>query len=374
MSVQVVEAVSKSQLKVFVKFVFELYKGDKNWIPPIIADELKMTDPQKNPAFEFCEAKFWLAYRDGRLVGRISAIINREYNQLKGIQYGRIARAEFYDDPAISDALFTVAEQWLKSKGMTHVHGPLGFTNLDLQGLLIEGFDHLPSIASVYHKPWYQHHFDRLGYQKENDWVEFRLTMANDIPEKAKRLADMIRERYKLNILHFRNNKELLPYGPQIFRLLNQAFAELPYVAPFNEKLIQYYSEKYFKLINPRFVKVITTEEGTLAGFIIGMPSLSEAMQKANGRLFPFGFIHLLRAMKNPTVMDLVLTGVEPHLQGQGVPALLINELQKVIFAHKIRFVETTGIFETNQKAIVTWKNYEHIQHKRRRCYVKELT
>jgi GNAT superfamily N-acetyltransferase len=374
MSVQIVEAVSKSQLKVFVKFVFDLYRGDKNWIPPIIADELKMTDPAKNPAFDFCEAAFWLAYKDGKVAGRISAIINHEYNQLKGIRYGRIARAEFYDDAGVADALFDVAERWLKEKGMTHVHGPLGFTNLDLQGLLIEGFDHLPSIASVYHKPYYQQHFDRLGYVKENDWVEFRLAMASEIPEKARRLADMIKERYKLKVHHFSSTKELTPYGPEVFRLLNRAFSDLPYVAPFNEKLIHYYSEKYFKIINPEFVKIVTDDSGKMAGFIIGVPSLSEAMQKAGGRLFPFGFIHMLRAMKNPVVMDLVLTGVEPHLQGQGVPAVLINELQKVIMEHKIKYVETTGIFETNHKAIVTWKNYEHIQHKRRRCYVKELT
>lgn len=373
MSVQIVEAISKSQRKSFVKFVFELYKDDKNWIPPIISDEIKMTDPKQNPAFDFCDAKFWLAYNNGKISGRISAIINKEYNKLKGIQYGRIARAEFYDNEEVADSLFNVAENWLKEKGMANVHGPLGFTNLDLQGLLIEGFEHLPSIASVYHKPYYLKHYERLGYQKENDWVEFRLKMAEAVPEKAQRLADMIKQRYKLKVNHFASTKEMSPWVPKIFGLLNLAFADLPYVAPFNEKLIQYYSKKYFKVLNPKFVKVITTETGGIAGFIVGLPSLSEAMQKANGRLFPFGFRHLLKAMKNPEVMDLMLTGVDPPLQGQGVPALLINELQTVILQHKIKYVETTGIFETNNKAIVTWKNYEHIQHKRRRCFYKEL-
>lgn len=373
MSVQIIEVTSSAQKKAFVKFMFDIYEGDKNWIPPIIADELKLMDPAKNPAFTFCEAKFWIAYRNNIPVGRIGAIINSEYNKLKGIKYGRISRAEFIDNEEITSALFGVAEEWIKSKGMIHVHGPLGFTNLDLQGLLIEGFDYLPSIASVYHKPYYLKHYERLGYQKENDWVEFRLMMAADIPEKAKRLADMIKERYKLKVNHFKTNKELEPWGPKVFSLLNKSFAELPYVAPFNDELIRYYSDKYFKLLNPEFVKIITAENGSLAGFIIGIPSLSVAMQKANGHLFPFGFFYLLRALKKPSVMDLVLTGVDPPMQGQGVPALLINELQTVINLHKIKYVETTGMFETNQKGIVTWKNYEHIQHKRRRCFFKEL-
>lgn len=373
MSITLTEVKTKSQRKEFVMFPFSLYKNDPMWIPPLIKGDMKLLDPETNPAFEFCEAAFWMAHKNGKCVGRIGAIINNAYNKLKEISYGRISRCEFIDDPEVVDALFLQAEKWLKDKGMKFAHGPLGFTNLDNQGLLIEGFDYMPSMASVFHKPYYQNHFDRLGYAKENDWVEFRLTMDTEVPEKARRLTDMIKERYKLRVKHFTNNNQIRPYGPLIFRLLNSAFAELPYVTPFNEKLIQYYAEKYFQLLNPAFVKVVVNEKDEMVGFIVGLPSLSKAMQKVNGKLFPFGFRHLLHAMKKPEVMDLLLTGVQPHMQGQGVPAILINELQTVILAHKVKYVETTGIFETNQKAIVTWKNYEHIQHKRRRCYFKEL-
>lgn len=374
METQIIEVASKKHIKDFVKLPFSLYKNDANWIPPIIKDELKSLNKNTNPVYEFCDAKFWLAYnKNGECVGRIAAIINNEYNKLHNIKKGRISRLEFIDETSVSDALFKTAESWLKEKGMTQVHGPLGFTNLDNQGLLIEGFNHLPSIASVYHKSYYQNHFDNLGYQKENDWLEFKLILAESVPEKATRLSDMIKERYKLKVISFTSMKQAMPYVPKIFKLLNQAFADLPYVTPFSDKMIEFYRDKYFKLLNPKFIKVIELESDELAGFIVGVPSLSKAMQKVNGSLFPFGFMHLLKAMKNPEVVDLFLTGVPQHLQGQGVPALLINELQSEMVRQHVKFVETTGIFESNQKAIVTWKNYENIQHKRRRCYIKDL-
>jgi ribosomal protein S18 acetylase RimI-like enzyme len=255
---------------------------------------------------------------------------------------------------------------------MEAVHGPLGFTNFDNQGLLIEGFDYLPSIASVMHFPYYQKHIEALGYDKEIDWIEFRLKMGKEIPEKATRLANIIKERNHLEVLRFSSKSELKEIMSEVFGLLNEAFAELPYVAPFSEKMITYYADKYFKVLNPEYVVVIR-KEGKVVAFIIGMPSLSEAMQKAKGKLFPFGFIHILKAMKNPEVMDLLLTGVHPDYQKLGLPAILINELQSVIMKHNIKYVETTGMFETNTKGITHWKSYDHIQHKRRRCFVKPI-
>lgn len=358
--------------KEFVKFPFIHYRDDKNWIPPIIKDEYKIFKTDTNPALAFCEVQFWIAQKEGRTCGRVAAIINQKYNDLHQCKFGRISRIEF-DCEETGLLLIKKAEEWIKNKGMDHVHGPLGFTNLDLQGLLIEGFDYLPSIASVYHKPFYAEVFDKAGYSKENDWVEFILHMEDKIPEKATRLAEMIKERYKLTVVHFKNRKELKPYASKLVEVLNDAFGELPYVTPFDEKTGSYYINKYFSFLNPDFVKVILNEHNKMIGFIVGLPSLSLAMKKANGKLFPFGFLHITRALKHPKVMDLVLTGVEPALQGQGIPALLINELQKVILQYGVKDVETTGMFETNQKAIQVWKNYNHTQHKRRRCYVKEI-
>jgi hypothetical protein len=372
MRVEIREVLTRSDRKQFVNLQFELYKGNKFWVPPMKADEMKSIDPAKNPAYTFCDACFWLAFVNDRCVGRIGAIINNKYNEKMGKKTGRVSRPEFIDDAEVSRALFSTAEEWLREKGMTQVEGPLGFTNLDTQGLLIEGFDHLQSVASVYHLPYYKEHFEKLGYEKEIDWVEFRLTI-EDIPEKAARLAEMIKQRYKLNVLSFSHRKELKPLAPKIFKLLNAAFEELFSVVALDDVMIDYYSEKYFNFMNPEFVKLIETKEGELAGFIIGVPSLSRALQKAKGSLYPFGFIPLMKALKHPEEMDIFLTGVDPKLQGMGIPALLINELQKVILAHHIQFVETTGIFEDNHKAIQHWKNYKHIQHKRRRCFKKSL-
>jgi len=366
------EVKSEKDIKNFVNFQFDLYKNNKYWVPPIKSDEIKALKPETNPAFEFCDAKFWTAWKDGKCVGRIGAIINYDYNKKIGKKMGRFSRFEFIDDKEVSKTLLETAESWLKEQKMEAVHGPLGFTNFDNQGLLIEGFDYLPSIASVMHFPYYQKHIEDMGYGKEIDWVEFRLKMGKEIPAKATRLANIIKERNNLEVLKFKTKEELKTVMVNVFKLLNEAFAELPYVAPFSENLINYYADKYFKVINPEYVIVIK-KEGTIVAFIVGMPSLSKAMQKAKGKLFPFGFIHILNAMKNPEEMDLLLTGVHPDYQKLGLPAILINELQSVIMKHNIKYVETTGMFETNTKGITHWKSYDHIQHKRRRCFVKEF-
>jgi len=365
------EVKTKKDFRDFVNFPFDLYKDNAYWVPPVKADELKQLDKKRNPAFEFCETKFWTAWEKGACVGRIGAIINTLYNKKIGKKMGRISRVEFVDDRAVSSKLFETAENWLREKGMEAVHGPLGFTNIDNQGLLIEGFDYLPSIASVYHLPYMKEHIEALGYTKENDWLEFRLTMET-IPEKAQRLADIIKKRNNLEVVHFQEKKDLKIYLRQVFHLLNKAFDELPYVSPFPDSMIDSLAGKYFKVLNPKYIVVIK-KEGKLVAFIVGMPSLSEAMQKAKGKLLPFGIFHLMKAMKHPEVMDLLLTGVDPDFQKLGVPAILINELQQIILDNGIKFVETTGMFETNQKGIAHWKSYKHIQHKRRRAFVKQL-
>lgn len=364
---------TRNDQKEFVKLPFKLYKNNSFWIPPLLKEEMKIFSIETNPVLGFCDAAFWIVKNGSETVGRIAAIINHRYNEKVNEKLGRFSRFECIDDPQVASLLLNTAENWLREKGMTRVHGPLGFTNLDLQGMLVEGFDHLPSIASVYHLPYYRQMIENAGYEKENDWVEFRLKLEDHIPEKATRLVDMIKTRYKLSVVHFNHTREMLPYTRELFSLLGRAFDELPYVSSFDDASTEYYIKKYFTLLNPEFVKVLVDENKVMKGFIVGMPSLSRAMQKCNGKLYPFRFRHLIKAMKHPTEMDLVLTGIDPHLQGQGVAAVLIYELQQVLLKYKVPYVETTGIFETNHKAIQTWKNYEHIQHKRRRCFVKNL-
>jgi len=362
---------SKADYKQFVNFPFNLYKGNNYWVPPLKKDELKQLKAETNPAFEFCDAQFWSAWEGKKCVGRIGAIINHSYNKKIGKTMGRFTRLEFVDDKNVSELLLKTAEEWLIKKGIKAIHGPLGFTNFDNQGLLIEGFDHLPSVASVYHLPYYQKHIEALGYEKENDWIEFRMKIG-EVPEKASRLADIIMKRNNLEVVHPQTTKDLQLLLKDVFKLMEKAFDELPYVAPFPEHVVEFYAEKYFKILKPKYVIVIK-KEGELVGFIVGLPSLSKAMQKANGKLFPLGFYHILKAMNNPVEMDLLLTGVDPHYQKMGLPAILINELQKQMIENGVKDVETTGMFETNQKGATHWKNYDHIQHKRRRCFVKTV-
>ncbi len=372
MSIVISEVVRKKDIKKFVKFPFTLYRHSRYWVPPIIADEIKSLMPKYNPAFEHCKAKFWLALDNNLVVGRIGAIINYPYNDKVHQKIGRFTRFECIENIEVASLLLQTAENWLRSQGMEIIMGPLGFNNLDHQGMLVEGFNHLPSIASEYHMPYYKDFLEQLGYEKEIDWIEFRLTV-EAIPEKALKLNDLIKQRHKLTVLSFDKRKDLLPYGHKIFEVLNDAFADLFSVVAFDQKMINYFVRRYIKFLNPKFVKLVENEHKELVAFIIGLPSLSEAFQKAKGKLFPFGFVHILKALKHPKVVDLMLTGILPSYQSKGVSAILITELQKTMLEQGVEFSETTGIFETNHEAINHWKSYKHIQHKRKRCYRKLL-
>jgi hypothetical protein len=371
MTVIIKEVKTKSEIKQFVNFQFELYKDNKYWVPPIRKAEVRSLMPE-NPAFDFCDARFFLAFKNDKCVGRIGAIINKNYNEKVKQKFGRINRIEFIDDYEVSEKLINTAIEWFREQKMERVHGPLGFTNLDTQGLLIEGFDYLPSIASVYHLPYFKDHFEKMGFEKENDWIEFRLTITEGPLNKAMRGAEIVKKRFGVQVVNFNSRKELLPYGKKMFEILNDAFQFLPYVSTLNEKMIKLYSDKYFSILNPRFIKVVVKDDKPV-GFFVGLPSLSKAMQKTKGSLYPFGFIHVLKALKKPETIDMLLTGVLQDFQSAGIAVILISELQTEMMKAGISTLETTGIFESNQNVITNWKNYEHLQHKRRRCYVKMI-
>lgn len=372
MALEVKEVKTATDVRDFVDFQYRLYKNHTYWVPPIKKDEQHALLPEFNPAFKFCDSKFFLVYRDGKVAGRIGAIINHLYNKKTGKKYGRFNRIEFVDDAAVFDLLMDTAESWLKSKGMELTHGPLGFSNLDTQGLQVEGFDYLPSIASVYHFPYYKDHFERRGYQKENDWVEFRLTLSEQAVNKGIRGSELLKKRFGFELVQAGSKGELKKYTRRIFEILNASFGELPYVAEMNEEMTNLYVNKYAEILDPRFVTMVS-KDGVVIGFFIGLPSLSEAMRKAGGKLFPFGFLHILKAFRKPKVIDMLLTGVMPEFQSSGVAVMLIGELQRRMMEMGIDQLETTGVFETNANVISNWKNYDHIQYKRRRCFVKNL-
>ena len=374
MEISVQKLSQKSDYKKFIDFQFSLYKNEKMWVPPIKDDEIKALKADSNPSFAFCDAEFWIAIVENKVVGRIGVIINNKYNEERGEKMGRFTRFECIDNQDVANELLLVAEQWMKEKEMQGAYGPLGFNNLDHQGMLIEGFDYLPSIASEYHMPYYQKLVETAGYTKEIDWVEFRLTVGERAQTKAARGAELVKRRYGISVIHFESTDELKPYINTVFEILNDSFDVLPFVSKFDESLSDFYAQKYLQILNPKFVKMVE-KDGQVIGFIIGLPSLSVAMQKAKGSLFPLGIIHIMKALKGKGIetMDQMLTGVRTEFQSTGAAVILQAELQQAMADHGLKYIETTGMFETNDKAIGNWKNYEHIQHKRKRCFVKKF-
>ena len=373
MGIEIRPVESNRELKKFIKFPFTIYRNNNNWIPPLLFDEMNNMRKDKNPAFDFCNASYWMAYKNGKPAGRIAGIINKRYNEKVGLKKARFGYLDFTNDHEVSSKLIETVETWAKENGADSIHGPLGFTDMDPEGMLIEGFDELGTIATIYNHSYYPTHIEKAGYEKEVDWIEYELYPTKDIPEKIERIADAVLKRYKLRVLEVKKAKELLPYAHQIFQVLNLAYENIHGFVSLTEKQIDLYVKQYFSFIKPDFVPVIVNEQNEVIAFGISMPSLSTAFQKIKGRLLPFGFFEILKAMKNNWRADLYLTGVRPDYQDKGVNAVLICETNKTYKKHKITVVESNPELETNSKVQAQWRLYERRQHKRRRCYIKSL-
>ena len=374
METQIKEITSLRDLRKFVAFQYSLYRDNKFWVPPPRGDELASLRKDKNPAFDFCEARYWLAYQDGKIVGRIAGIINKRYNEKWNAKAARFGWFDFIDDPNVSSGLFAIVETWARAQGMESIHGPLGFTDMDGEGTLIEGFEEVSTLGAIYNYPYYPGHIERAGYSKDSDWVEYEVTMHPEIPEKVQRIAEIALERNKLKVLNVKKAKEKLPYAKEIFHVLNAAYKDLYGFVELSEKQIDMYVKQYFGFILPEYVPIVLDAQNKVVGFGIAMPSLSRAFQRCKGRLYPFGFIHVLRALKNNKRVDLYLTAVRPDMQNKGVNAIIIHEINKVFIKNKIEKVETNRELEVNAKVQAQWRFYQHRQHKRRRCYKKKLS
>ncbi|OGU60515.1 MAG: hypothetical protein A2V66_09285 [Ignavibacteria bacterium RBG_13_36_8] len=364
---------TKRELKTFINFPFTLYSGNKFWVPPLKFDDMNTLRSDKNPAFEFCEAKYWLAYRGGKVVGRIAGILNHrsiEKWKDKSVRFGWV---DFIDDQEVVRTLFDTLENWAREKGMESVHGPLGFTDMDPEGMLVEGFNELGTLATIYNHSYYPMHLENLGYTKDVDWVEYEVKTPEDIPEKVERIAAAVLKRYNLRLLKVKKKKELLSYAHQIFHLINDAYKDLYGFVTLTEKQIDSYIKQYFGFIIPDYVPVIVDKDDKVVAFGITMPSLSKALQKIQGKLLPFGFIHILKAMKNNELVDFYLTAVRPDYQDKGVNSIMMYEMNKVYLKYKVKRVETNPELETNVKIQAQWRFYENRQHKRRRCFRKHL-
>ena len=364
---------SGRDMKRFVMLPYKLHKNDPNWIPQLISHERAQFDPAKNPAFDYCDSRFFLALRDGEVVGRVVAIINRKLVEKLESNTGRFGWFESIEDPAVAAALIGAVEEWLASMGMEKVSGPMGFTDNDQTGFLVEGFDELPPIAGSYNPPWYNDYLEALGYGKEVDYVEFRITVPDRIPEKMERLVGLIRKRTTVRVFNESTPKALAKnWGHQVFDVLNESYAELYGTTLLGEKEIAYYIKTYLGQVDPEFIK-LAADGDRLVGFIIAMPNLSKAFQKAKGRLFPFGFLPILRAMKNSKVLDFYLAGIRPEYQGKGIDALMGFEMGKSALARGMKFAESNHELETNHKIQALWKLYDKRLHRRARVYTKTL-
>lgn len=372
--IQVKEVTTLREIKKFVQFPHKLYANNPNWVPALIADEINTLRKDKNPAFEYCESKYWLAYKDDKIVGRVAGIINHRYIEKWKNRYARFGWIDFIDDFDVAQALMRTVEAWADEKGMDAVHGPLGFCDLDREGMLVEGFDELSMMITNYNAPYYPVFMDRLGYNKDVDWVEFEIKIPDVLPERVNKINDIVLKRMKLTVLPAKKSRDFLPYAKDVFYLLNDAYKDLYGTVELTEKQIDSYVKQYFSYINPEFVRIILDQNNKLAAFGIALPSLALAMRKCGGRVFPFGFVHLLKAIRKNDRLDLYLVAVRPDLQGKGVNALILSDINKAAIKHGLKFAETGPELETNKDVQGLWKFYETRQHKKRRCYVKKLS
>lgn len=375
MAVFVKEISGKKELKKFIQFSIELYKGSSCFVPPLIDEEVCTLSPKSNPAFDFCEAVYYMAYRDNKPVGRIAGIINHQVNEKNGEKHARFGFVDFIDDQEVSQALFEAVEQWARSKGMTAIQGPLGFTDMDPEGMLIEGFDQIGTMATIYNYPYYPEHMTKLGYQKEIDWVEFKIYIPDTIPEKHQRISDIVQKKYNLKVLKFTKTKALIQgYGQKIFELVNHAYADLYGYSALTQRQMDYYIKMYISMLRLDNVALIADPDNELVGVGIAVPSMARALQKSKGKLFPTGFYHLLKALKGQNdVVDLLLVAVRPDYQNKGVNALLFSDLIPVFIQNGYKYAESNPELEINGKVQSQWQYFDYEQHKRRRAFIKTL-
>lgn len=366
---------TRAELTRFVKFGISLYEGNGCYVPPLVLDEVETLSPHKNPAFDFCRAQSFMAYRDGEGAGRITAIINDQVNARTGRKQGRFGFVEFVDDPEVSAALFKAAEEWARSNGMTEMIGPMGFSDMDHEGMLVEGFGEKGTMATIYNHPYYPAHMERLGYVKDVDWIEFRIDVPSEVPEKMARIAEIVKKKYNLRVLKYKSGKKIkAEYGQELFRLINEAYDKLYGYSPLTPRQVDYYIDMYLSILNLDFVTVVVDGEGKLVAVGITMPSLSDALRRSRGRLFPFGWYHLLRALHGKTdTVDLMLIAVSPEYMNKGVNSLLFADLIPVFNRYGMRYAESNLELETNSSVQAQWEYFTYRQHRRRRAFRKNL-
>lgn len=375
--VTIKEVNSKNLLRKFVDFPNKLYKDVPQFVPAFYGDDLADWNSRKNPAFEYCEARAFLAYRSGKIVGRIGAILSKRSNELWNTKRLRFSQVDFIDDFEVSSSLFETVENWARELGCSEVHGPLGFCDLDREGMLVEGFDLRSMFITYYNHPYYIDHLTRLGYIKDVDWIEYKLpcpTRDDDYYKLIHRLAERALKTGKYHKVPLTNHRQFKPYVRKVFELVNEAYSPLYGVVDLNEEQIQKYADKFVPLINPDYCCLVVDENDDLMAFGVCAPSVAEAMQKSHGRLFPVGWVNVLRSLKVNNAVDLFLMAVKPGLQGTGLNTVIIDHIMESCINNGIEYAETGPQLELNTKMVNQWKSLNLEPHKRRRCFIKQLS
>lgn len=365
----------RSQLRKFVKYGIDLYDGNPYFVPPLVTDDVNTLSPDKNPAFEFCEAQSFMAYRDGRPVGRITGIINHVVNKRTGTNSLRFGFLDFENDAEVADALFDAVSEWGRSKGMDSIVGPMGFSDMDHEGMLVEGFEEVGTMATIYNYPYYPEHMERMGFEKEADWVEFFVKVPEAVPEKYQRIAEIVQKRNNLKVKKYTSRKKIKEeYGVALFELINEAYDQLYGYSPLSPRQIQYYIDMYLGILNLELVTVVTDADDKIVAIGISIQSFSRALQKCRGRIFPFGWRHLLPVLRGKSdAVDLLLIAVKPEYQNKGVNALLFADLIPYYIKNGFNHAESNPELETNAKVQNQWQYFDTRQHRRRRSYRKPL-
>ena len=371
--IEIIEVKTKKEIREFVDFPTKLYKGVKQYVHPLRYDEINNFNPKKNASLEECDVQLFLAKQDGKIVGRIAGIIQRSYNKKVGQTRCRFSRFDAINDVEVARALFGAVENWAREQGMNIVHGPLGFNDLDREGMLIEGFDEVATFEEQYNFPYYKDLLEACGYEKETDWLEYKI-FPSPLDERTDRIADMVLKRYNLRVVQEKSKKKFLKkYGDQLFEVIDQAYAPLHGTVPLRESVRAQILEQFELILSLKFFIAIVDENDRVIACGFALPSLAKAVNKSKGKMLPAGIFRMLHAIKKPQIVDLALVGIRPEYQGKGVNAIIMRFMANSIKKNHIQFCETNLNLEDNIKIQQQWKLFNHSQHKRRRCFIKKL-
>ncbi len=373
MDLSLCEVSTRKELDAFIRFPDKLYSGRKYYVPALHRNQFYTLSKERNPAFGHCEARYWMACAGREVVGRVAGIINHRYNKERATRYMRFGWLDFTEDEAVLQILLQAVEGWAREKGMQHIHGPLGFTSFDASGVLVEGFDEWPTSFGRYNDPYYDPMLKSAGYAKTVDWVEHSIAVPPEKPQRVIALAQMVRKRYSLRNATLKNRKEIRKYTRQVFELLNKTYDGLYGFSSLTPEQIDSLTKEFLPLINPDFVSIILNDQDEVVGFGLVVHSLTKALKKAKGRLFPFGLLHIRYALQFNDTIDMLLIGVKPEYQNKGAQALIFEKIINTIYRKGIKYVESTRELEDNQKVQQLWSGYDFRQHKRARCYLKSL-